>query len=125
MMYMAQFLLVISLIIININYNLSLNCYSCLLCPDPFDPSSRLVHNDSNCQWCAKLEVPHYFNPIRQCTPKCDFEYFSETYPKLTYHCCQNNYCNKKGLHNTRNNQYHWVLVSGKNSIAKTLSSRK
>ncbi|KAH9596513.1 hypothetical protein MS3_00002169 [Schistosoma haematobium] len=95
MMYMAQFLLVISLIIININYNLSLNCYSCLLCPDPFDPSSRLVHNDSNCQWCAKLEVPHYFNPIRQCTPKCDFEYFSETYPKLTYHCCQNNYCNK------------------------------
>ncbi|VDP47646.1 unnamed protein product [Schistosoma mattheei] len=37
--------------------DLSLNCYSCLLCPEPFDPSSRLVHNDSNCQWCAVSEI--------------------------------------------------------------------
>ncbi|CAH8488398.1 unnamed protein product [Schistosoma rodhaini] len=95
MKYMTQILLVISLIIININYNLSLDCYSCLLCPNPFNPSSPLVHNYSNCKWCAKLEVPGYSNPIRQCTPRCDFEYFSKTYPKLRYYCCQYSYCNE------------------------------
>ncbi|CAH8466879.1 unnamed protein product [Schistosoma turkestanicum] len=80
---------------ININYSLSVRCYKCLNCPDPFDPTSPSVYNKSGCNWCSKLKIPGLSVPLRQCSPDCSYEYFGETYPELTYYCCQTDYCNE------------------------------
>ncbi|CAH8485018.1 unnamed protein product [Schistosoma margrebowiei] len=60
MVYTSQILLMLLLIIVNTDYSLPLVCYSCRVCPGPFDPSSQTVRNLSSSKWRTTVtEIYH------------------------------------------------------------------
>nr|CAX74000.1 hypothetical protein [Schistosoma japonicum] len=95
MIHISQALLVIFLIVVNTDYSMQLSCYECNYCPDPFNNSSSSVQRGNNCKWCAKLLVGEERIPIRKCAADCSSMYFLKEYPRLSYYCCQKDYCNK------------------------------
>ncbi|KAK4473443.1 hypothetical protein MN116_002812 [Schistosoma mekongi] len=107
MAYNANILLMGLLILSNTYYSLSLECYSCSVCPKPFNSTLGLVYKESNCTWCAKLIVKGRRTPIRECTPQCNFDYWKSRYYKFSSFCCQTDLCNK----NVKTLKIHQILL--------------
>ncbi|CAH8466827.1 unnamed protein product [Schistosoma turkestanicum] len=95
MEYSSYILPMILLVAVNIDYGLSLSCYECPICPEPFNASSLLVINSSDCNWCAKVYLKNFNTTLRACAPKCNFDYWGKQYISISYYCCQTDYCNQ------------------------------
>ncbi|CAI2725324.1 unnamed protein product, partial [Schistosoma spindalis] len=70
----------VMLILINIEYGLSLKCYTCGFCSIPFDPQSPLVYQQEDCKWCAKINIKGIPFPHRLCAADCGFDYWKRNF---------------------------------------------